>query len=84
MSKLEVITNEDYNNLTNQEKEDIPNNGAGAEYANYVRVKYDGETLFLINDAIEPEDATFKRDLRPLVDFISEAYEIGKIDGENK
>lgn len=58
--KIEMLKYED---LTEQEKEEAPNNGFGCKYANYIRISYDGKTIALYSDAMEPEDATFKRDL---------------------
>lgn len=84
MAKLEVITHEDYDDLSELEKESVSNNGAGKEYANYLRIKYEGETVFLMNDAIEPEDRTLNRDYSPLVEMVEKAYAIGLAEGRGE
>lgn len=76
------ITIEDFEDLTEEEKNNVPNNGAGKEYANYIRIKHNGETLFLESDAMEPEDAIFIRDLSWIVDAINKCYEIGLAEGK--
>lgn len=84
MLKLEIITYEDYDDLSEHEKERVSNNGAGKEYADYVRIKYNGETIFLMNDAMEPEDRTLGRDFSPLVGMVARAYEIGLAEGQGE
>jgi hypothetical protein len=45
-------------------------------------VTHNGEEIFQMNDNhIEPEDATFKRDLDALVSMIRKAYQLGLEDG---
>ena len=60
------------------------NNGSGKEYASYL-VLYDaqGQFIEMFSDAMEPEDATFYRDLSWIEDAILEAYQRG-IDDANK
>ena len=74
---------EGYEDLTEEEKERVPNNGCGKKYANYVRVTHGmGKTVLLMSDAIEPEDASLTRDYRPLAEFIEKAYLLGVKDGK--
>ena len=72
------VTEPTYKELTDKEKEDVSDNGSGKEYAMYIRVTYNGETILLESDAMEPEDASFGRDLSWIVGIIKKAYEIGK------
>lgn len=84
VSKLEVITWESYGDLSEHEQECVSNNGAGKEDADYLRVKYAGKTIFLMNDAIEPEDRTLGRDYSPLVEMVENAYTIGLAEGRGE
>lgn len=74
MLKVELLR---YENLTEEEREIVPNNGHGKEYANYVKVSDGGRTIALLSDAVEPEDATFRRDFRIVADVIKDAYRLG-------
>lgn len=72
------ITLESFEDLTDEEKNNVPNNGSGKEYASYIRVEHNGETLFLESDAMEREDAVFSRDLSWIFDALNKCYEIGR------
>ena len=52
----------DFDALSEEEKEFQPNNGAGKEYASYIVIE-DEKGKRIYSDAMEPEDATFSRDL---------------------
>lgn len=80
MSEKFKVELQDFEALTPVEREGASNNGYGKEYANYIRVTHNGETLYLESDACEPEDKTFGRDLAWIVDAIQKAYEIGVAD----
>ena len=69
-----------YEDLSETEKEDVPNNGSGKEYASYIKVIHNGETILLDSDAMEPEDATFGRDLSWIPKMLRTCYELGKKD----
>ena len=56
----------------------FPDNGHGREYAEYLIVYENGEFSQMFSDAMEPEDATFSRDLSWVKDAILEAYEAGQ------
>jgi hypothetical protein len=71
-----------YNDLSNEEKENASNNGAGMKYASYIRVTHNDETILLESDAMEPEDARFLRDLSWIQDIIRRAYTLGRLDKE--
>lgn len=73
---MEVII-QAFEDLTKKERAAASDNGSGAKYATYVRVVHNGDTLFLENDAMEPEDATFWRDLEWVPKAIATAYELG-------
>ncbi len=79
MLEIKSITYED---LTQDEKATQPDNGSGKEYAEYLEVKHEGETLAIYSDAMEPEDCIFSRDLSWVKGLVLEAYEMGKRDGE--
>lgn len=74
---LEVI-NQSFEDLTEDEQEAASNNGSGKEYAGYLRVIYNGETILFKSDAMEPEDVRFYRDLSWIPSIIRIAYEFGK------
>jgi len=74
------ITSPGYNDLTDDEKENVSNNGSGKEWAGYIRVTHGGKTILLESDAMEPEDASFCRDLNWIYGIIEKAYELGKAD----
>ena len=70
-----------YNDLPTWAKElsiAFPDNGHGRENANYLIVWEDGQFIEMFSDAMEPEDATFSRDLSWVKDAILEAYEAGQ------
>jgi len=69
---------EKFEDLTPEEKNNVPNNGSGKEYACYLRVRHNGETILLESDAMEPEDTVFYRDLSWIPGIIKKAYELGK------
>lgn len=77
--KLEMLTYED---LTEEERADAPNNGHGAVAARYLRVQFNpNEKNVVYSDAMEPEDATFMRDLNWVLDAVSTAFEAGLRQG---
>lgn len=78
---LEVFHN-DYDDLSGEEKEVVPDNGHGKEYAGYVRIKYNGVTIRLESDAMEPEDANFARDLNWIYEALRKCYELGRLDAQ--
>ena len=77
MLKIEEL---DFDSLTAEEQGDVSDNGSGKKYANYIRIQHDGETILLESDAMEPEDATFNRDLGWVADMFSRCYDLGKKD----
>lgn len=74
------VTTEEFDDLSDEEKESVSDNGWGKECANYIRVCHDGKTLLLESDAIEPEDKNFRRDLSWISVWLKKAYELGKAD----
>ena len=69
-----------FDELSDEEKEIVSNNGSGKEYAGYIKVLHDGETICLHSDAMEPEDASFCRDLSWISGLLDRCYNIGKQD----
>ena len=75
---VEIIS---YDDLPDDLKGEMPNNGAGKEYASYLVIKNRaGEVLHIESDAMEPEDANFRRDLAWIPGAIEAAYEAGTKD----
>lgn len=72
------VTIESFEYLSEAEQDRAPNNGVGKHMANYLRVTHDGDTIVLESDAMEPEDATFTRDMSWVVEVIRMVYEIGR------
>lgn len=71
--KAKMVSFED---LTPEEQESQPNNGTGKEYASYIVIEdSDGKRIY--SDAMEPEDASFIRDLSWIID------ELNKFKKEN-
>ena len=66
-----------YHDIPEFFQDEAPDNGVGAEDANYLMVMEGDEVLQVYSDAMEPEDATFNRDLRWVSDAIQAAYEHG-------
>ena len=73
--KIEYVR---FDDLTDEEKEVQPNNGSGKEYANYLKVTNNGETILLKSDAMEPEDCTFSRDLNWIAAALKTCYGLDK------
>jgi hypothetical protein len=76
------VTTPIFEDLTEDERASASNNGSGKEYAGYLLVKRNGGTVFFENDAMEPEDARFSRDLSWVKQAIEYAYECGVQDGK--
>lgn len=76
------ITLESYDDLTEDEKASVPDNGAGKDMARYLRVKHYGTTILLKSDAMEPEDCVFYQDLYWIKEAIEQAYKLGIEDTE--
>lgn len=79
MLKVDIVN---FDDLTDEEKKFQPNNGCGKEYANYIKITDGSETVMILSDAVEPEDATFRRDFSNVVSAILMAYKIGIRDGK--
>ena len=69
-----------YSDLSDKEKENVSDNGSGKEYADYIRILHNGETILLESDAMEPEDAMFCRDLNWIIEALRDCYNLGKED----
>lgn len=52
-----------FDDLTEEEQDDQPDNGAGKENASYLKVTFKDGTTEIFSDAMEPEDVRFCRDL---------------------
>ena len=61
----------------------LSDNGSGKDCATYIIQKVDGEIISVESDAMEPEDASFGRDLGWIKQALEEAYEKGLQDGGN-
>lgn len=67
-----------FDDLSDDEKNGASCNGSGKEYASYLRITYNGATIGLYSDAMEPEDCRFYRDLSWIVPALLEAYLLGE------
>ena len=72
------ITTPSYKDLTEEEKENVSNNGSGKEYASYIKVMYNNELICLRSDAMEPKDTVFYRNLDWIVPLLKEVYKLGE------
>jgi hypothetical protein len=81
MLKVSIQTFED---LSEEEKGWVSNNGSGKEYAGYIRIMHNGETARLESDAMEPEDVRFSRDLAWVAEALIMCYELGKADAKEQ
>lgn len=72
------VTVVSFNDLSEEEKDNQPDNGAGKEEASYLRVEILGKAPIYYSDAMEPEDAKFKRDLSWIKSALLAAYQAGK------
>lgn len=79
MLKVNVVS---FQELTREEQKLQPNNGCGKECANYIKMTDGSDTVMILSDAVEPEDATFTRDFKEVVKAIEQAYKIGLRDGK--
>lgn len=70
-----------YDQLSDADKENVPNNGCGKKYASYYAIYHNEERIGLYSDAMEPEDARFYRDLGWIGHTIHQAYLLGLEDG---
>lgn len=64
--------------LTDEEADDFPSD------CWVLCVKHEGKVIATESDAIEPEDATFARDLKWIPDLLQTVYELGKQDGRKE
>lgn len=67
----------EYDDLHAGDKQDVSDNGCGKDYATYMHVELNGKTLMMVSDAIEPEDATFGRDLNWIGGLLEQVYQAG-------
>lgn len=59
----------------------LSDNGPGKDCATYIIEKVEGKIISVESDAMEPEDASFERDLRWVKESLERAYQYGLIDG---
>ena len=71
-----------FDDLTEEQQENVPDNGSGKDYASYIEIKLNGEVVDIFSDAMEPEDVTFGRDLSWIAPVIKAAYEAGLEEGK--
>lgn len=79
MLKVKSLSFED---LSEEEQKSQPDNGSGREYATYIKITDGVETVMILSDSAEPEDATYGRDFSDVIGAIEEAYKIGLRDGK--
>jgi hypothetical protein len=69
-----------FKELPESEKNNQPENGGGAEWANYLKVDLGNGDVRYYSDAMEPEDARFTRDLNWIQLIIKDAYQAGQLN----
>ena len=80
---LEILV-QSFKDLSEEEKEQQPDNGMGKEYSSYLRILHN-ETIFRIkSSAMESEDVSFWRDLDWIPDLLLSVYKLGFNDGKKK
>ena len=72
---------EQFGNLEPDELKKMPDNGSGKRWASYIRMIHDKKTILLVSDAMQPEGATFRRNLDWIKDALLKAYRCGIEDG---
>lgn len=77
MLKVNVVG---YDELPEEHKEGVSNNGSGKEWASYLVVYHNDKVIRVESSAMEPEDVSFYRDLNWVKDAIMEAYNKGLED----
>ena len=65
--KMRTVKLVNFDDLTTDEKLGVSNNGYGKEYASYIVIE-DENGKRIYSDAMEPEDATFFRDLSWIIE----------------
>jgi hypothetical protein len=66
-----------FDDLPEVEQENASDNGCGKEDAGYLRVEMPGRLTRYFSDAMEPEDASFGRDLKWVAEAIEDAFVCG-------
>ncbi len=85
-----TVTKCNYTELTEAIKnpefviDSLPNNGYGKEFASYLILKHNETVLAVESDAMEPEDATFYRDLSWIKQALELVYKLGYEDAEKE
>lgn len=69
-----------YDKFTEKEQQEWchSDNGCGKEFATYIVEKVNGKIINVNSDAMEPEDASFSRNLSWIVGSLKDAYKLGK------
>ena len=69
-----------FEDFTKEEQDEwcLSNNGYGREPAGYLVIRVDDKIVRVESDAMEPEDATFGRDLHWIGDALAEAFKYGQ------
>tara|TARA_B100000700_G_scaffold71271_1_gene79234 strand:- start:3500 stop:3760 length:261 start_codon:yes stop_codon:yes gene_type:complete len=81
MYKVETLN---YDELPENWKDCVPDDGCGKDAANYIVIYYDGEIMKVESDAIESEDFNYARDLDWIAFELESAYNLGFRDGKKE
>ena len=73
--KIEILS---YDDLTENQKDNVSDNGAGKEWANYLKVSNGNLLISLESDAMEPEDVSFGRDLNWIAPLLQKGYDLDR------
>lgn len=78
------VTELTYNDLTDEERIRVSNNGSGKENASYLRIIFPDGTKQIESDAMEPEDARFSRDLEWIKGTLNKTFAAGQSTPKGK
>lgn len=68
-----------YSEVSEEERSSVPNN----EYSTtFLKVTLGDKVLALKSDEMEPEDASFRRDLNWVAELLEEVFKVGVLEGQ--
>lgn len=76
------ITHLNHYDLTKEERELLDEEGEDYEGLDWLKIEFEGKEPRYICSAMEPEDARFYRSMAWIQPLLEEAYEAGKVGGE--
>lgn len=73
-----------YEDLDEDQRQDLSDNGCGERFADYLVIEIDGENVGVYSNAMEPEDVCFSRDLSWIKVELEAAYKRGFHEGRQE